>query len=149
MSDDYDIHMNAQYGPCQHNQNLRPCRTRDNGPLHTTLEHTAMNQYNTKRGIKEFGDDGANAVVKELQQLHDRQVLQPIDSKTLSPQEKKSSLQYLMFLKRKLNGTIKGRGCADGQKERDYISKEDSSSPTVAIDLFSCPVKSMTMRTET
>ena len=37
-----------------------------------------------------------------------------------------------MFLKRKRCGTMKGRGCADGRPQREYISKEESSSPTVS-----------------
>ena len=40
-----------------------------------------------------------------------------------------------MFLKRKRNGTIKERGCADGRKQRAYTSKEDASALTVAIEL--------------
>jgi hypothetical protein len=87
-----------------------------------------------KKGIKLFGDAGVDAVLKELQQLHDRNVLEPISSKDLSPAEKKAALQYLMFLKQKRNGTIKGRGCADGRKQQDYITKEDASSPTVSIE---------------
>ena len=39
-----------------------------------------------------------------------------------------------MFLKKKRNGSIKGRGCADGRKQRLYTAKEDASSPTVAIE---------------
>ena len=39
-----------------------------------------------------------------------------------------------MFLKEKRDGTIKGRGCADGRKQREYTNKEDASSPTVAIE---------------
>jgi hypothetical protein len=38
-----------------------------------------------------------------------------------------------MFLKRKCNGTVKARGCADGRPQREYISKDDLSSPTVSI----------------
>lgn len=41
---------------------------------------------------------------------------------------------YLMFLKRKCGGEIKGRGCADGQKQRAYTAKEDAASPTVAME---------------
>ena len=37
-----------------------------------------------------------------------------------------------MFLKRKRCGKIKGRGCADGRKQREFISKEEASSPTVS-----------------
>jgi hypothetical protein len=37
-----------------------------------------------------------------------------------------------MFLKEKRCGTIKGRGCADGRPQRDYMTKDKTASPTVA-----------------
>jgi hypothetical protein len=45
-----------------------------------------------------------------------------------------------MFLKQKRDGKIKGRTVAGGNKQRDYISKEDTSSPTVTTEavLLSC-----------
>ena len=45
-----------------------------------------------------------------------------------------------MFLKLKRDGKVKGRTVAGGNKQRDYISKEDASSPTVATEsvLLSC-----------
>ena len=39
-----------------------------------------------------------------------------------------------MFLKKKRYGAIKGRAVAGGNKQRDYISKEDANSPTVATE---------------
>ena len=39
-----------------------------------------------------------------------------------------------MFLKQKKDGKIKGLTVAGGNKHRDYISKEDSISSTVAIE---------------
>jgi hypothetical protein len=39
-----------------------------------------------------------------------------------------------MFLKRKRCGTIKGRGCADGRKQRAYTAKEEATSPTIATE---------------
>jgi hypothetical protein len=47
-----------------------------------------------------------------------------------------------MFLKEKRCGLIKGRGCADGRKQRDYLTKEETSSPTVAIEsvMLSCTI---------
>jgi len=39
-----------------------------------------------------------------------------------------------MFLKEKHTGQIKGRGCADGRKQRLYMQKEETSSPTVAVE---------------
>jgi Reverse transcriptase (RNA-dependent DNA polymerase) len=44
------------------------------------------------------------------------------------------ALPYLMFIKQKCIGQIKGRGCVDGWKERLHHSKEDANSPTVAVE---------------
>jgi hypothetical protein len=45
-----------------------------------------------------------------------------------------------MFLKQKRDGNIKGRTVAGGNNQRDYIYKEDASSPNVATEavLLSC-----------
>ena len=87
-----------------------------------------------RKGLKFFGEPGYAAVKKEMQQLHDRKVMQPVIRKDLSPSQKKEALGYLMFLKKKRCGTIKGRGCADGQKQRAYITKEESTSPTISTE---------------
>ena len=91
-------------------------------------------QMSMKRGLKEFGEEGYTAVRKEMQQLHDRKVMQPIKRKDLTPAQKREALGYLMFLKKKRNGTVKGRGCADGRKQRAYITKEESTSPTISTE---------------
>jgi hypothetical protein len=67
-------------------------------------------------------------------QLHDRKVMAPKHAKELTPEQKREALAYLMFLKRKRCGKIKGRGCADGQKQRAYTAREDAASPTVATE---------------
>lgn len=91
-------------------------------------------QMNMKQGLKMFGDDGLAAVKKEMQQLHDRKVMQVKGPSELTPEQKREALAYLMFLKRKRGGKIKGRGCADGRKQRAYTAKEDAASPTVATE---------------
>ena len=91
-------------------------------------------QMSMKKGLKVFGEPGYAAVKKEMQQLHDRKVMQPVDRKDLSQSQKKEALGYLMFLKKKRCGAIKGRGCADGRKQRAYITKEESTSPTVSTE---------------
>jgi hypothetical protein len=47
-----------------------------------------------------------------------------------------------MFLKEKRCGLIKGRGCADGRKQREYLTKEETSPPTVTIEsvMLSCTI---------
>ena len=89
-------------------------------------------QMSMKRGIKLFREDGVAAVRKEMQQMHDRKVMTVKHSTELTPKQKKEALAYLMFLKQKRCGKIKGRGCADSRKQRAYVAREDAASPTVA-----------------
>ena len=133
-NEDVEAAMNEQYGERTATYNLRPRKPRDYGHIHATLEHTVMTQMNMKKGIKEFGDAGVDAVLSELKQLHDRKVLEPRIANELTREEKRAALHYLMFLKKKRNGRIKGRGCADGRKQRLHTNKEDASLPTVAIE---------------
>jgi hypothetical protein len=91
-------------------------------------------QYGFNRGLKEFGMPGYVATIKEL----DDNLLGMGAVKMLKPSEinksiRYESLNYLIFLKRERCGKIKARGCADGRPQREYISKDESSSPTVSI----------------
>ena len=90
----------------------------DNSHDHAVLESIAMTQHSMKKGVKLFGQSGVDAILKELKQLHDRKVLMPKVVSELTAEEKKAALEYLMILKRKRGGTAKGRGFADGRKQR-------------------------------
>lgn len=83
-------------------------------------------------GLRLFGVVGEVAVSKEMQELYDRGVMKAKNPKELTEQQKKNSLAYYIFLKRKRDGKIKGRGCADGRKQRAWTDKIDYSSPTIA-----------------
>eukprot|EP00934_Nitzschia_sp_Nitz4_P002612 Nitzschia sp. Nitz4//scaffold489_size5144//31//2646//NITZ4_009230-RA/size5144-processed-gene-0.1-mRNA-1//1//CDS//3329552897//2602//frame0 len=97
------------------------------------MEGTLMTpQMSLKQGLKRFADAGLAAVKKEVAQLHFRQVMKARKRNELTHLQRKRALGYLMFLKRKRNGTVKARGCADGRPQREYTRKEDASSPTVA-----------------
>lgn len=95
---------------------------------------TVLTQYGMRRGLKLFGTEGDDAVRRELQQIHDREVLRPQSGSQLTEADRRAALQYLMFLKQKRSGSIKGRGCADGRKQREYITKEEASSPTISTE---------------
>lgn len=69
-----------------------------------------------------------------MQQLHNRKVMAARKSHKLTPEQKKEALAYLMFLKRKWCGKIKGHGFADGRKQWAYMAKEDAALPTVATE---------------
>ena len=44
------------------------------------------------------------------------------------------ALSSLMFFKEKRDGKLKSRHCVDGSSQREYISKEEAASPTVATE---------------
>ena len=50
-----------------------------------------------------------------------------------------------MFLKQNRCGKINGRGCADGRKQHKYLTKDDTSAPTVATEsiFLTCLVNAM------
>ena len=76
----------------------------------------------------------------EMEQLHFRDNFKPKHYRDLYEYQKKSILESHMFLKEKRDGTIKGRTVAGGNKQNDFIYKEDSSSLTVSTNavILSC-----------
>jgi hypothetical protein len=99
-------------------------------------------QVGMNKGLKMYGNRGKEAVKSELEQIVYRKVFKPVPAEQLTREQKRRALQYLMFLKQKRCGRIKGRGCADGRKQRVYTAKEDASSPTVSIEsiILSCVI---------
>ena len=46
---------------------------------------------------------------------------------------KRKALNLITLMKKKRSGKIKGRACADGRKQRHYITKDEIASPTVQL----------------
>jgi hypothetical protein len=80
------------------------------------------------------------AAQSDMKQLHLRNTFKPKHWRELSQVQQQTVLESHMFLKQKRDRKIKGRTVAGGNKQRDYISKEDASSLTVAMEsvLLSC-----------
>jgi hypothetical protein len=99
-----------------------------------------MTQLSLKAGLKEWGEEYFTAAQSEMKQLHFMSTFKPKHWRELGQVQRQIVLESHMFLKQKRDGKIKGRTVADGNKQRDYISKEYASSPTVAMQsvLFSC-----------
>jgi hypothetical protein len=138
---DLDQEFDQQYGPRSERYNLRERKRREYSHLFVDMAtnncdegQLATPQMNMKQGLKVFGEEGIKAVRQEMQQLHDRKVMKVTKSMDLTPKQRQEALGYLMYLKRKRSGKVKGRGCADGRKQRAYTAKEDASSPTVATE---------------
>ena len=83
--------------------------------LKNEMVSTILTQYHVSKGLKIFGEKGVDAVLKELRQLHYRMVIEPKFADSMTEKQKDDTLQYLMFLKEKRAGVIKGRGCAEGR----------------------------------
>lgn len=131
---DIDSAMDAKYGPRESGHNLRPRKMPDFSHLHTMFHvQVALltEQMSAKRGLKVFGNKGAEAIITEMHQVHYHRVLKPKFAKEVTKQEKRDALHHLMFLKEKRCGKIKARGCANGRKQRLWKTKEETSSPTV------------------
>ena len=148
-----DERMNKQYGvrtreglrkrktPTYKHHGIAPSRPQSYSHLFfiygstcTELESMVMTQYTADKGVKLFKERGVEAILIEMEQLHRRKVGQPRHRDDLSEEERRKALHYLMFLKEKRCGKIKGRGCANGKPQRSYIDKDDAASPTVSIE---------------
>ena len=103
-------------------------------------------QFGFNRAMKEFGQAGYNATVLELSDnLFGRDAVEMVDKSNITGDVFIHALSYLMFLKRKRTDIVKARGCADGRPQQKFISKKESSSPTVSTyTLFiSCAMNAM------
>jgi hypothetical protein len=90
-------------------------------------------QMGWKKGLKIFQERGEEAIKSELRQIHDMEGFQPKHWYELTEQERARALKYLMYLKEKRDGKLKGRGCADGRPQRLYTPRSETSSPTATL----------------
>ena len=102
-------------------------------------------QMSAKKGLKIFKEEGPGALMKELRQVILMDVMSGCYARELSRDEKRKALRYLMFLKQKRCGMMKGRGCVDGRPQRLWKTKEETTSPTVSIEslFISCMIDAM------
>ncbi|MBS0645922.1 MAG: hypothetical protein JSR97_04975 [Verrucomicrobia bacterium] len=90
--------------------------------------------YNIKKAINDYGEEGIESMTKEMKQLHDKDVFEPVDYNVLDALQKLRILRSIMLVKRKRNNTLKSRFLADGSKQLRSLSQVDPSSPTVSIE---------------
>jgi hypothetical protein len=101
----------------------------------TTIEGASFaQQYIVQRGLKKFGQRGADAATKEMDQLHRRNCFSPIDVASLTTDERRKTVNALMFLGEKRDKSIKGRMVYNGKPSREWLSREDATSPTAALE---------------
>jgi hypothetical protein len=94
---------------------------------------TITTQLSLKSDLKQWGNKAHEAVVSEMKQLHFRDT-PPLRWSSLTRVQRLMALESHLFLTKKRDGKIKGRAVAEGNKQRDCISKKDVSSPTVTTE---------------
>ena len=93
---------------------------------------TPQNEF--RKGLELFGDKRYQATKNELEaNLLERGCINMLSWKDFTWDIRKRVLGYLMFLKRKRNGKMLGRGYADGRPQQEYITKEESSLPALSL----------------
>jgi hypothetical protein len=120
-SDDTEVQVTHQYG-------LRPKRSRWQDRFGLVLTN-----YSIAKGISKFGDKATASILKEVSQLQDKGVWEPMMFDELTADQKGKIVRSMLFLKEKRDGTLKSRLVADGRMQ-DRSSEPDTSSPTVATE---------------
>ena len=102
------------------------------GVIETTVKknHQFTHTFSLSRGMKKFGEKDCQAALKEMEQLHERNVFDPVKVDDITTSEKKRALESLIFLTEKKDGTIKCRTCANGSTQRGYVGRDEAASPT-------------------
>ena len=104
----------------------------DNHEYDAAVAYSFMQQLSLKAALKQWGPDAEEAGVKEVSQLHWRDTFVPKRYADLTDEQKKKILESHMFIVKKRDGKMKARKVAGGNTQRDYLTKEDASSPTVS-----------------
>ncbi|CAJ1937056.1 unnamed protein product, partial [Cylindrotheca closterium] len=90
-----------------------------------------IQQYYINQALKKFGDDGKDAVDKELRQMLLRDCFTPEFVKDMTASERKKAQSVMMLLAEKqFDKTIKGRLVYQFNGTREWLSREDTASPT-------------------
>ena len=112
--------------------NIQPKVTEPKAPsIFSNRFRFAFTQMSAREGLSRFGERAANALITEWLQLDQLEVFEGAKFMSVTAENRKKTLRLVQLIKEKRCGKIKGRTCADGRKQRSYISEEDATSPTV------------------
>jgi hypothetical protein len=97
------------------------------------LAVVASSQLSLRKAIEAWPDRAGPAACAELEQLHNKGVVDFLDFDSLSPRDKQRVLRTLMFIKIKRDQRVKARLCMDGRLQALYLT-DDFASPTVSTE---------------
>ena len=127
-----EVHEVKNYTPDYSNIAYNNAQTTEED--YTQIIGILMQQLSLRQGLQQFGEEGDDAAYAEMKQLHMRDSFAPKLPSELTKEQMEQVLESIMLLKQKKDGTIKGRNCADGRKQRDFTEKWESSSPTAKLE---------------
>ena len=103
-----------------------------------TINDFVLTQHSLSQGLRECGEWGRTATMKEMIQMSARKVFGEIKCKPLPREDKQNALSIPSFPAMKRDGAIKGQACANGRKQQIWMQKEHAVSPTPAVEAPFC-----------
>ena len=109
-------------------------------PVMRKLVGVLFTQMSAKKGFRQFGDRAIASMLKELKQLHTgamvgKPVIEAVDYNKTTVKQRKEALEAVALMKLKRTGDLKSRVCANGKKQRWFLTgDEDFSSPTAMLE---------------
>jgi hypothetical protein len=91
-------------------------------------------QVSMKAALKKWGKAAEQAITINMKQLHWHNLYKPMHWHESTQAQKEHILESHTFIEEKQDGKIKTRKVVGGNKQQDYITKEDVSSPTVSAE---------------
>ena len=91
-----------------------------------------MQRYSYKKGVKALGESARRGAYVEVEQMHTRNAFESIHVKNMTATEKRKAQMGLMLIEQKEEKQAKGRLVYNGKPTREWLSREDTSSPTVS-----------------
>jgi hypothetical protein len=93
-----------------------------------------MAQVSMKTALKKWGKAAQQVITIKMNQLHWCNLYKPMHWHELTQSQKEYILESHIFVEEKQDGKIKARKVVGGNKQQDYITTEDVSSPTVSAE---------------
>ena len=125
----YDTNVNLLIKQVKQNLN----DTNHDATVLVTIMINLVQTYSLRAGINKCGNNGKNAALLEMEQLHKCDCWKPCKIEELSASQKRNALESLLFLTEKHDGRVKARHCANGSKQHNWMQKEETASPTVML----------------
>ena len=89
-------------------------------------------RYSYKKGAEILGENARRGAHDEVEQMHKRNAFEPIHVKNMTATEKRKAQMGLMLIEQKEGKQAKGSLVYNGKPTREWLSREDTSSPTVS-----------------